>query len=1001
MKNKILIGIALLLVLICSLVFVQAVSQNDVKKVLRKELLYKFEGLPGALTLADTQDFLDFYKTLPAGQENVVMSTPARSGKSMSEIFLTASLGLQEKEEQDFNQTCVPGWKCKDATHRVYQRADCAWDDANAIICEHGCANNQCNAAPQNQSNQSNQTNQTCTAGWKCKTAALRAYQFVNCSWNLSNLQECTYGCSGGVCTPPPENQSILECESNNHCPQGFHCSQNKCAFTNHQQGGVVVAPNSTISTDTVLSGDVSGCPYNRACLNVVGSATLDCNGYRIIMEDDISTGITINGADGATVKNCIVERGGQGIRIYQSTNSNVLHNVVRGGQNTALEFFESTNSVIDDNTAVMSSSRLYPFGVLSTGWTSFSHHNTVSNNRLNHYRMGVQIRYGGNNVIESNEILNSWDSGIYLEGSSNNLVKNNNLHSNQNYGILVNTALCNSPTYPGSSNNRILGNTLFDSRSGIIIGNTTGETASNNTVQGGYTGISVFCSSGALVSGNAVNGTEHTDISVAWDSDGNTISNNQVGNLAVEFNSNQNTISGNTVCGSGLRCFNNSNGNTWTNNICNHASGPCTPAPTCGQACSGVSDQTINLNGDFILTQDLEFSLGGIRVTSNDVTIDCQGHKIISNAPEADTAISIWPGSFNSQPVHNITVKNCVFENFRLGVYGRKSNNCKVIDSTFKNIADGGVTLANSSTVNNNVFINSTGISVKGQNTITHNVLGDKGSIKTQGDANTISYNTIQGGAYEFYGPCLKLNGQNNIVTNNYICCRSKVYDIGCTAGSTATFQDNTCSMTAQDCGDVGCTFCPGADSLCGVIVTKDLTLTDDVVCDGTALTVASDGVTIDCAGHSMRGIISTAYPYSLGTAGIEINGHDNVTVKNCEINRFYAGIRYKNSRNVLVQNNILNNNTYGITITNSSNVHILNNNARNNYWGIDLHELIDTEANNNYACNNHLGYDFVCVGGTNGTITGTGNKAFILLDVYGQVVIGEDCTLSFQQCS
>jgi len=42
--------------------------------------------------------------------------------------------------------TCTAGWKCKDASTRGYQNADCTW--MSTEVCQYGCTNGVCNSAP-------------------------------------------------------------------------------------------------------------------------------------------------------------------------------------------------------------------------------------------------------------------------------------------------------------------------------------------------------------------------------------------------------------------------------------------------------------------------------------------------------------------------------------------------------------------------------------------------------------------------------------------------------------------------------------------------------------------------------------------------------------------------------------------------------------------------------------------------------------------------------------
>jgi hypothetical protein len=70
----------------------------------------------------------------------------------------------------------------------------------------------------------------------------------------------------------------------------------------------------------------------------------------------------------------------------------------------------------------------------------------------------------------------------------------------------------------------------------------------------------------------------------------------------------------------------------------------------------------------------------------------------------------------------------------------------------------------------------------------------------------------------------------------------------------------------------------------VCGQTVTSDVTLNDDLVCSGTALTVDVGGVTIDLDGHRIQGD---------GTGiGVFLNVDGDVTVRAGAISGFEAGI-------------------------------------------------------------------------------------------------------------
>lgn len=224
------------MILLNSIFLVQAVSDEDVKIVLKKALFEYFENPNSTtLTLPETKDVMNFYLTTPKGQDNVDLSqTGSSSGKSIQTIFSKALINYTERNQTTINQTyCSSGWKCKTGFHRAYQSSNCNWQ--SITFCNYGCVNGNCKSAPinytnvtqptnyttptnytpptnqtyptnvTNQTQPTNVTNQTyCSTGWKCKSSYYRAYQYSNCNWGSS--QYCSYGCSNGYCNQAPSN---------------------------------------------------------------------------------------------------------------------------------------------------------------------------------------------------------------------------------------------------------------------------------------------------------------------------------------------------------------------------------------------------------------------------------------------------------------------------------------------------------------------------------------------------------------------------------------------------------------------------------------------------------------------------------------------------------------------------------------------------------------------------------------------------------------------------
>lgn len=129
----------------------------------------------------------------------------------------------------------------------------------------------------------------------------------------------------------------------------------------------------------------------------------------------------------------------------------------------------------------------------------------------------------------------------------------------------------------------------------------------------------------------------------------------------------------------------------------------------------------------------------------------------------------------------------------------------------------------------------------------------------------------------------------------------------------------------------------------------------------------IKANGITLDCNGAVINGIDYTGF-------GIYNNGFSNVTIKNCNISRYYYAVRSENSNSVTIQNNNFSGNRLisgndvflyinqgpeitptahlggGIYVRNATSVNITGNTLINQQNGIDLYSV----SNSNLALNN-----------------------------------------------
>ncbi|MEM4367801.1 MAG: LamG domain-containing protein, partial [Candidatus Anstonellales archaeon] len=119
---------------------------------------------------------------------------------------------------------------------------------------------------------------------------------------------------------------------------------------------------------------------------------------------------------------------------------------------------------------------------------------------------------------------------------------------------------------------------------------------------------------------------------------------------------------------------------------------------------------------------------------------------------------------------------------------------------------------------------------------------------------------------------------------------------------------------------------------TLCGEQINQSLTLNNSLNCSGTALYITADNVTLDCANFTINHSWS-----SLGT-GVVIQNRTNITIRNCNINKFSSinggeGIYIFNSSNIKIENTKIY--TLGI-VSKSLSTEYVNNLTLTNFTGI-----------------------------------------------------------------
>jgi parallel beta-helix repeat protein len=106
-----------------------------------------------------------------------------------------------------------------------------------------------------------------------------------------------------------------------------------------------------------------------------------------------------------------------------------------------------------------------------------------------------------------------------------------------------------------------------------------------------------------------------------------------------------------------------------------------------------------------------------------------------------------------------------------------------------------------------------------------------------------------------------------------------------------------------------------------CGDTITQDTTLDSDLTCPGDGLVIGAHGVTLDLGGHTISGAGAG------GSAGVRVQGSQEVTIRRGTIRGFEVGILAEPADGLAVRRLAITNNVTGIVIDISFDVVVRNN--------------------------------------------------------------------------
>jgi hypothetical protein len=334
-------------------------------------------------------------------------------------------------------------------------------------------------------------------------------------------------------------------------------------------------------------------------------------------------------------------------------------------------------------------------------------------------------------------------------------------------------------------------------------------------------------------------------------------------------------------------------------------------------------------------LTQDLlNCPANGLNIGENDLILDCKGHSI-TGGTIASKGINIngfngttitncmISGSFGNaiflQNSFNNLVVNSTSIGYGWGLQIDSSSNNQIINSTISATNNEAISISSSSnnTLNNNTLsgpkdlniasselnlidqqinsysFSSANIAVEktnigklkylsaiSQDGSSRNFYSDVQigsnliSVNSSASGLNVSANLTLNGISVFSNPAILRNGVKCDLTTNPSC-----YNFTALIG-TVVF--NVSSFTNYSIGE------GPAPSLCGTTLTNNLNLTETLNCNGTALNIGADNLTIDCNGSS---IIGNGTGFGINATNSTGAGW-NLTVKNCMISNFSLDI-------------------------------------------------------------------------------------------------------------
>jgi parallel beta-helix repeat protein len=240
-----------------------------------------------------------------------------------------------------------------------------------------------------------------------------------------------------------------------------------------------------TITTDTTLDRDLTGCPSSGILIGADG-ITLDLNGH------------TISG-DGESVRRCprrqicdvgVANDGHSGVKVRNGSLRGFATGVVLAGAR-------------DNLLEQLSSSRNQFFGFVIAGSARTVIRDSSGNDNPAPDGDGLGV-FGSHDLrIVHNSFRRNGQLGMHIEDSTKNLIKGNVVSRNSDFGIFLE-----------ADGNQVRGNrSIRDGGTGIVVGPGSRNVIAANRIRGGGEGIAIEKGRANVVARNVVVGVRHSGI--------------------------------------------------------------------------------------------------------------------------------------------------------------------------------------------------------------------------------------------------------------------------------------------------------------------------------------------------------------------------------------------------------------------------------------------------------------------------------------------------------